>query len=513
MKNQITRRDFLKLVGMVPLSFTAPYYLSSLYETPRMEGPKNVIIVVFDAFSAKHISLYGYQRKTMPTLSKLAERAIVYHNHYAGGNYTTPGTASLLTGALPWTHRAFTYRGTVSETYIHKNIFAAFKNYYRIAYTHNPWANHLLLQLRNDLDELIPQSEYLLRSDKVILALFGYDDDIATLSWDLFVKRKYDGYAYSLFSSHLYDIYDKRLDARFSSLESYYPNGLPHFGVDNYYLLENAIDSINDKLENIPKPFMGYFHFLPPHAPYSPHKDFYGRFQNDGWEPINKPTDIFSHGKDNKYLNKARIKYDEFILNVDREFGRFFNRLEMSGLLENTWIVFTSDHGEMFERGIERHGTPVLFEPIIRVPLMIFEPGRKSRLDITTPTSAIDLLPTLLRITGQQNAGWAEGVLLPPYSQVPPNTDRSIYILEAGHNKQYAPLTVATTALIKESYKLMYFSGYEEIGGPDGERIELYDLKNDPEELNNLSSTKPATRDELLNEVKQKLAEVNEPYS
>ena len=69
------------------------------------ESVQNIIIIVFDAFSAYHISLYGYQRETAPNISRLAERAIVYHNHYAGGNYTTPGTASLLTGAQPWPSR------------------------------------------------------------------------------------------------------------------------------------------------------------------------------------------------------------------------------------------------------------------------------------------------------------------------------------------------------------------------------------------------------------------------
>lgn len=58
----------------------------------------------------------------------------------------------------------------------------------------------------------------------------------------------------------------------------------------------------------------------------------------------------------------------------------------------------------------------------------------------------------------------------------------------------------------------MYFLGYEELGGPDSERIELYDIKNDPEELNDLSLSKPETTAELLNEIKQKLAEVDEPY-
>ena len=57
----------------------------------------------------------------------------------------------------------------------------------------------------------------------------------------------------------------------------------------------------------------------------------------------------------------------------------------------------------------------------------------------------------------------------------------------------------------------MYFIGYSELGA-EGERIELYDIKNDPEELNDLSSSKREMTTDLLNELKQKLAEVNQPY-
>ena len=203
--------------------------------------------------------------------------------------------------------------------------------------------------------------------------------------------------------------------------------------------------------------------------------------------------------------------YDEYLLHVDREFGRLFDHLDSSGLLENTWVILTSDHGEMFERGVQGHSTPLLYDPIIRIPLMIFEPGRKARADVHMPTSAIDVLPTLLHVTGQQSASWTEGVVLPPFSNVTPDPSRSIYVLESKNNKKYAPFTVATTALRKENYKLMYFFGYGELGA-EGERVELYDLANDPEELNDLSSSKRETTAELLNEIKQKLAEVNEPY-
>lgn len=105
MQTNITRRDFLKLAGLLPLSIALPS-VSQSTETDK----QNVIIFVFDALSAHNISLYGYPRKTMPNLVRLAEKAVVYHNHHAGGNFTTPGTASLLTGVLPWSHRAEQYK-------------------------------------------------------------------------------------------------------------------------------------------------------------------------------------------------------------------------------------------------------------------------------------------------------------------------------------------------------------------------------------------------------------------
>ena len=98
MKNRITRRDFLKLAGMLPVSLAAPHLAKSFPPMQLNGKADNVIIIVFDAFTAYNISLYGYQRETTPNLARLAKQAIVYHNHYSGGSFTTPGTASLLTG-------------------------------------------------------------------------------------------------------------------------------------------------------------------------------------------------------------------------------------------------------------------------------------------------------------------------------------------------------------------------------------------------------------------------------
>jgi arylsulfatase A-like enzyme len=506
MNKKITRRDFLKLAGLLPLGVAAPQFLNSL--NAQQKQRQNVIVVVFDALSAHNISLYGYQRETMPNLARLAERAVVYHNHYAGGNFTTPGTASLLTGTLPWKHRAFDLFTKTDESFIEKNIFTAFPDHYRLAYTHNTVADTLLTQFDGGMNEHIPLRQLLLTSDEFLYRLFRNDEDTATVSWVRAMKRKEEGFAYSLFLARLYEQQRERITL---GLRPHFPGGIPNIAADDYFLLEDAIDWLGGKLGEVPQPFMGYFHFMPPHRPYLTHSEFYGRFDGDGYYPVVKPLDrTFEKDHDTETLLKVRTKYDEFILYVDREIGRFMDRMEAAGLLENTWVVLTSDHGEMFERGIRGHLTSVLYEPVIRIPLLIFEPGRNTRQNIYSNTSATDVLPTLLHVTEQRQANWNEGSILPPFVTLQ-DSERSVYVLQARKNAKYKPITEATIALLKGQYKLMYFFGYEQLG-VGGERIELYDIKNDPEELNDLSLYKRETTAEMLDELKQKLVEANEPY-
>lgn len=523
MKGHISRRDFLKLAGLLPLSVAAPRFANSIgaYRQPQ-KNPQNVIIVVFDALSALNISLYGYPRDTMPNLSRLAERAVVYHNHYAGGNFTVPGTASLLTGAQPWSHRAFQANGKVQESFTGKSIFSAFENFFRLTYSHNPWANTILRQFESEVDNYIPRKEYFLSgslsdqtagsfltNDEFLQTLFGKDEDIASVSWIRGIQREQEGYSYSLFLSHLFKYYREKQQAGLEKYKPLFPRGLPD---DNYYefLLEQSIDALANLLPITPQPFLGYFHFYPPHAPYRTHRDFYRRFYQDGWNPPSKPLDLFGEEAGDR-LETNRAEYDEFVLYVDREFGRFYDALEQSGVLENTWLVFTSDHGEIFERGIEGHRTPVLFEPLIRVPLLIFEPGASTRKDIRVNTSAIDVLPTLLQVTGRQPADWIEGRALPPYSQTATDPRRSLYVVHAEKNEQFAPLTTGTFAIIKGRYKLTAFWGYKELGA-GGERVELFDLENDPEEMNDLLLIEKEVATDMLNELKTKLTEVNQLY-
>jgi membrane-anchored protein YejM (alkaline phosphatase superfamily) len=253
MKNNFSRRDFLKLMSILPLSAIESRLLPS---TPikQTDGSQNVIIIVFDAFSAYNISLYGYERETTPNLARLAERAVVYHNHYAGGNFTTPGTASLLTGTYPWTHRAFAYNALVDEPLVWKNLFSAFPDYHRLSYTHNPWVTTFLKQFRGNLDEFVKRNTLFLKNDFIIPTLFEEDEDIAIVSWLRAMRRKDKGYAYSLFLSLLYESYDQQLEAKFEKLKRLYPRGIPAMSADSYFLLETVIDWLDEKIYTMPRP-------------------------------------------------------------------------------------------------------------------------------------------------------------------------------------------------------------------------------------------------------------------
>ena len=511
MKSKTTRRDFLKLASALPLGLAATKTLQKFGIPEQFQNDEqNFLVVVFDAFSAQHISTYGYQRETTPHLARLSEQAIIYHNHYASGNFTTSGTASLLTGTLPWTHRALQNKGILAEPFTTRNIFSALNNHYGIAYTHNPWADILLGQCEGVIDELIPRLSLFIKSyDEIIHRTFKKDDDIASLSWLRNTDVNEEGFSYSLFLSH---IYEALRDKQFANLRNEYPRGIPGIGrVENHYLLDQAIVWISDRLTKIPQPFIGYFHFLPPHGPYYTSIDYIDKFAHDDYMPSAKPWDGFSEGYTEEELLKLRNHYDEFILYTDNQFNVFFENLRKSGVLENTWVIFTSDHGEMFERGIQGHSTDSMYEPVLRVPLMIFEPGRTKGENIYTPTSALDILPTLAHLSGNKSPDWAEGNVLPPFTGKSPDENRGVYAVRALETRINDPITRSSIVNVKGGYKLHYYRGYTDRSLP-AELIRLFDIKSDPDELVDLAGTHKEIASELLDELKRKLDVANKPY-
>lgn len=504
MKTDLNRRDFLKLASLLPFAYHAP-----ATTPPDDETLPNILLIVFDAFSNRNTPLAGYPRNTIPFLSKLSERATVYHNHFASSNFTTPGTASLLTGTYPWTHRAMKPRNPALETFTDKNIFALLDNYHRISYTHNPLVSVFLNQFHQHLDQLKPREELAFGLNKGILDTFTNDQDIALLSW----LRNFDvsegGTAYSLILRFLYDYIGRSQSVNF-------PRGVPHIeGQINFYL-EESIDWTLSALKESPRPFFGYFHYFPPHDPYNTRSDFVDAFKDTPVPYLDKSTQFArffnsNHTQTPQMLDNARRYYDEFILYADHEFNRLYTGLEQSGILENTWVIVTSDHGELFERKKKEHMLPLLYMPLVNIPLMVFAPGQTKRQDITTATSAADILPSLLHVTGKTTPNWVEGQLLPQFTSGTASRSRSIFALDGREIENTEQLTRYTASIVKGDYKLNYYHNYEKMQDLDL-HYEMFNYVQDPEETTDLAVTHPDTAAELLEELQQKVDQADKPY-
>jgi arylsulfatase A-like enzyme len=370
-----------------------------------------------------------------------------------------------------------------------------------LAFTQNLWADILLSQFESDIDIHLPCDSYShfihsyiqpddLPSDRR-MAYYVFQD-FANLRVD--DPRAFPG-SLLIASGDLV----RALGPNRKHISTEYPRGLP----TNYdYAYENAtvLDGIDKLIKNSlaeSEPYLAYFHLWSPHEPYNARKDFTGIFMEDLPLPA-KPRHPFSGGNHpEKALREYRREYDELIADLDAEFGRFLLDLEQSRVLQNSYVIVTSDHGEMFERGEVGHATALMYAPVTHIPLLIAAPGQVSRSDFHSVTSNVDLLPTILEIAGKEIPEWIEGSILPGFGG---NEDsaRSIFPMMGKDNAAFQPIRHATFALIKGEYELLYYTGYP---GHD-DQFELYHLEQDPQELQNLFSkditTASSMKEELL---------------
>lgn len=487
MPEKFSRRDFLKAAAAAfVLQAGSPLVKHLPAVQPQQQDRPNFLILLFDAMSARHLSLYGYQRKTSPNLERLAGRATVYHAHHSAANFTTPSTASLFTGTYPWTHRVLTLGGMPRRTFEQSNLWQSLNGqYFQSAYLQNLYADLLLFQLQNHIDLHLGPDRFSKAGRTFYDHLFANDMAYGGKSYDqfLFNPKEKPG---SFFLSIPIDLARqswKRI-ATNRNIASH-PDGLPFLdGAETLFSLDEAMAGVEGMLAGLPQPHFTYIHILPPHTPYRPDKNFLGMF-DDSWVPNPGKKHRLADGISKETLNKRRQVYDEFIANVDDQLGRLVDRLEARGILENTYLVITSDHGDMLEKGEQGHVTPLLFEPVVNVPLLILAPGQNERRDIYEPTSNVDIMPTLLNLAGLPVPQTVEGHLLPGFGGQA--GERNIFIVEAKKNSSFQPVTKATVALIRGNYKLLRYLGYR-----DYEGYEFYDLKLDPEEKFNLYDEHPA---------------------
>ncbi len=208
-----------------------------------------------------------------------------------------------------------------------------------------------------------------------------------------------------------------------------------------------------------------------------------------------------------RVLKRAEIaeRYALEVEYVDRQIGLLLSRLRELELLENTLIVFASDHGE----GLGEHNhvghISQLYDSLLRVPLIMSFPGRLPEgVVIQEPVSLIDVLPTISELLVLPKPESASGVSLLPLIHGAKVESRPIY------GVTYRPEAYADKqAVVARGYKYIHSRT------DDREWEELYDLHNDPGEIENLAPSASEVLDELRSILRERLegaamAEVNE---
>ena len=190
------------------------------------------------------------------------------------------------------------------------------------------------------------------------------------------------------------------------------------------------------------KPVFIYSHLADPHAPYDQGK-------------VKKGSAF------RRYLSEVAL--------VDSQLKKLLKVLESSPRPDSVLLIISADHGEAFgEHNSQTHGT-TLYDEVLRVPLIFWRPSGTSR-TINTPVSLLYLAPTLLDLFGAETPGAAMGQSLAGYL--------------SGEDPLLTRLIFAETRLMRTFVTSDLMKLIMDTRSP---RIELYDLKRDPGEVQNLS--------------------------
>ncbi len=505
---KLSRREFLRVTA----TFSASAYLSPLIPTlTNGEDRKNVLILLFDTMSARHLSLYGYPRETSPNLSRFADRATVYHSHYAAGNFTSPSTASLFTGMYPWKHRAYPLSGLVRRDLVKQNLFELLgREFYRVSFAQTGFADILMQQFLGSVEKNLPSTAFSISGPRFFMDRFLHERELTTYLFDEFATHLSPDPPGVLFGGYLSTLYQLRHGQYFRYGFPEYPKGLPILPATNIaFRLEDVFAGILEEVRDAtskPLPHFSYYHLYAPHEPSNPHKDFIKLFKDD-FKPIKKPDHPL--GEEYKYhdLVGKQQMYDRYVANVDHEFGLLIDRLEKDGLLRDTYVIVTSDHGQLFERSYYGHGGPLLFDGNIHIPLLIRVPGQTTRTDVRSQTNNVDLLPTLLSLLGKDIPQNVDGKLLPEFGGVE-DTSRAFHSMAAHRMSAFGPMREGTFAIQKASYKLIFYKGYKNYR----DVFEFYDIHEDPDELNDLMTKAPPAAGQMKDQLLDALDTADRPY-
>lgn len=363
-------------------------------------GP-NILLITFDALSEEDMSLYGYRLPTTPYIEEFARRSTVFTNFFSAATFTTASIASILTGRYPSEHYVYHWQGHLSRANAARTLPHLLRdgNYATAASISNPFAYFLAAQLGDEYEALpIPP----------------HGSGAFMNAWDgLGILHQVQPYGSRAAE---FEDFGAAWDAA-----SLVAGGSSPFGhTKSEFAASTTFAQAKQVLAGMPNHFFLWIHVFAPHAPYLSAPPYLGRFlasneMRTAEEQVDFPSTPYYAPKYQKLVDKARLRYDEFVAESDGALGEFLGELENTGKLKDMAVIISADHGESFEGGVYTHGNQDQMPPEIHIPLIIRMPGQEQglRVDVTADQTA--LAPTLLDLAGVPQPDYMRGQSLLPW--------------------------------------------------------------------------------------------------
>ncbi len=457
---------------------------SSAHITAHEEKNRpNIILVTMDTLTAMDMQVYGYERQTTPFLTDWAKNAIVFDKVYASSNWTPPTAMSLMTGQKPWTHKVWYQNVFRHVNSYENNLPSVLKDYGYPVYG--------FIQIQHAHPETLGIDNAFLMKDKV------HTFEIPSRWWfnklaNIFRNRP-------IVNTWIFD------DNPIANEINFYRPNMSMTLTPPEIVYNRFLEYISRRGQQ--QPFFAWLHVSSPRIPYLPPKPYIGMFGDA--EEFNSDIKQYRSGVLGEYLPEKqadvdilRKRYDENILYSDQQFKDFLLRIAKVIDMSNTIIILSADHGESFSHGYQGHAGNHLYESLVRIPLIIKMPSERKGNVINMPVSQIDIAPTILDLAGIPAPDWMEGRSLLPLVKGKSLDPRPVYSMQLIENRSFGePITKGTIALREGDYKLIYYL--------EDKKSLLFDLRSDPDEMQDITQQKQEVTKRLTRLIVENLSRAN----
>jgi arylsulfatase A-like enzyme len=406
------------------------------------EARPNVLFILVDSLRSDRLSGNGYPLPTSPHLDALAAEGVSCKSVLATSTWTVPTHASLFTGLYPSSHGAYSLFSTLEDSVPTLAQILTKNGYSTLCLYNNP-----LLSPASGLGRGFEES-------------LGIEHDQKT---SLTLVRLFKKFLAKATPTEQIMALTRRWAERSRELRR------PYFIFMNLFDVRGAL---------LPKePYFSEF------SKSVKKKDLnlsLVRKLSRRLRSRQEKLDILAKlgQEDLRYL--AAI-YDSLVRYEDEWIGLLIGRLKAAGLLENTLILVTADHGEFLgEHSMLGHLTEKLYDPVLRVPLILWYPEKLSPGVIEDTLSMTDIFPTLLTLIGLKE-------------HIPPGIQGVDFLAD----KPPAEVLIEFWDDGRKAFvRALYARPWKLIAYPDG-KLEIYDLVRDPGEQNDLFTLQPEKAREL----------------